>query len=285
MSTATILEIRAELRSQDFTVQCRAVSKIPQYLAYNPNPDEIKSVFKTLAERFCAPDINNYFRSVIMRIIVDIAPKYIKQITNMDDQEYIIYNIVYILCSHDPTARTLAFKTLGAFVKIAVDKNNVKHYIRKGIVSKDSDERNAAIETTRIFTTYSTRFAKELLPELSLLIFAEESQKSVENSENEVSEKVSKKTNEFVPDCSYKNELIQKIFTKLIQNMYGNLQIAETAVNICIKAMTLPEYSCIALQSATELVKKIKPLAGALIGTLLAKFAKSVEEKSNFEEI
>ena len=288
MTYPSILEICAQLRSPDFTLQCLAVSKIPEFLSNHPNPDEIKTIFRLLAERFCAKDITNYFRSVIVRITEEISQKYICHITNNEDQDKIIYDVNYINSSGDPTARTLAIKMLGALVSIAVDKNNVKHNVRRALLSKDRDERSAAIQTTKVFAAYSINFARELLPELEVLIFGgfRKVEAKIEKTEKH-EQKVCQKPQKFdlftdnFQDCTKektttKQEVIQKIYREILPEMKGNLKIAEKAVNLCLKGLEDENFCLIALDSAVELVKNIRPLAGALIENLLRRITTGI---------
>lgn len=316
MSTTTILEIKAQLRSPDFTLQCLAVSKIPEFLHFHNNPDEVKTIFRLLTERFVAEEIsnlNNYFRSIIVKIVLEISPKYIHHITNQEDQDYIIYNINFIMGSGDPTARTLALKMLGAIVKIAVEKNDVKHTIRRGIISKDADERAAAIETTKIFVLNSKKFAEEVLPELEILIFGgvrlEHQAVELAKTEKSETEKLEKSgaensaTETQISACkpklqkfdifndhftdksektSTKKDMIYKIYHEVLPEMKNNLKIAEQAVNLCLRGIndkSNPDFNIVALDSAVKLVKNIKPLAGGLIGFLMAKMKNFMDWK------
>merc|ERR1712157_264365 len=271
MAHLTFMELRSWLRpGNDFISQCQAASKIPEYLMYHPRSDEIKATFRLLAERFQSED-NNYLRSIIMRIIQEISPKYIHQITQIEDQEIIIYNLNFVVShSGDSAARTIALKTLGAIADIAVDKNDVRHSIRQRLLSKDPDERMAAVRTATIFIKKSVSFANEMMAELDHIIFEQKFTSTVRKNQ-QPTDKLSPIDENAIENQILQQQLITAIFTEILPEMTSNLKISEKVINLCLRAINYEKFGDLALKTSIILVKKVKPLANMLISVLFLK--------------
>lgn len=94
---------------------------------------------------------DNFLRLWILRVCQQ-SEKHLDKILNVDEFLRRIYSVLH---SNDAAARALALRTLGAVAGIIPERQNVHHAVRRGLLSNDNVEVEAAIYATTQFAAHS----------------------------------------------------------------------------------------------------------------------------------